>query len=163
MSARLLLRAARGTRIGAIAKPMAITSAQNVATAKLTIDHPMSETNGHLEHVKDCQIAFKTPVLLAYAVQVVKVAAAFGQVWPDDIDTAHIQKKDRNCIGTVFIILKNVGILTHSRDFRKSKAAGRKGSTIFKYALASQSLATAFLKRHTPEGSFIPGQQELPL
>jgi hypothetical protein len=117
-------------------------------------------TTQHLEKVKDLQFAFKSEAVKRYACRVAEIAADHGAVWPDEVDVELVNEEDRNCVGGVYRWLKNAGILVHTTEFRRSKADGAKGRTIFKYLLANESLARTFLRRNQPAPA-VAGQPEL--
>lgn len=107
-----------------------------------------STPNPELEKVKDLQMAFKSPVIVAYACKVVAVAVGHNEVWPDDIPITDIERQHKNVVGGAYRWLKNIGIIEHTKDFRCSTALASKGRTIFKWRLINESLAYPFLRRN---------------
>jgi hypothetical protein len=117
------------------------------------------ETTQHLERVKDLQFAFKSDAVKRYACRVAELAADHGFFWPDEVDVELVSEEDRNCVGGVYRWLVNSGILVRTAEFRRSKAEGAKGRTIFKYGLVNEALARTFLRRNQPAPA-VAGQQE---
>jgi hypothetical protein len=109
------------------------------------------EINTHLEVVKDRQIAFKSPTIQRLACRIVRAAVTGGYVWPDQVSHDDIPAQDRNCIGSTYRLLCNVGIIQRQPHFRRSEADDSKGRTIFQYALLDRQLGRAFLRRNDPE------------
>lgn len=101
-----------------------------------------------LEHTKDKHLAFKNDCMRSFACRVVQTALDKGAFWPDDIDHASVAEKDRNCIGSCFRWLCNVGIIEKTGAFRRSTAESSNGRTIFEYRLLNGGKAKAFLKRN---------------
>ena len=102
----------------------------------------------HLEVVKDRQLAFKSEAMRVLACKILQRALVSDRVWPDEIDHSDIADEDKNCIGSPFRRLMNIGILGHGSDFRRSRADGARGRTVFVYHLLDRRLAEVFLKRN---------------
>ena len=106
-------------------------------------------TDQHLNEVALKQLTWKPGALRNVAIAVVeKVVALPFTVWPDEIDLESIALDDRNCIGSAWRLLTKAGIVKHSGDYRRSTAETSRGRTIFRYELASLSLAQTFLTRN---------------
>ena len=109
----------------------------------------MKPFDPHLEKVKDLQMAFKSDAVRKFACLVVDLAIGQKEFWPDQIDVDQLAEADRNCIGSVYRWLCNVGILVRTEHFRRSEADGAKGRTIFQYRLADDKLARVFQTRNS--------------
>ncbi len=68
--------------------------------------------------------------------------------WADTVDLSFVAAEDLNCIGTAWRELMRVRILEPMGMFKRSKKEDSKGRKVFKYRLASEPLARAFLRRH---------------
>jgi hypothetical protein len=102
---------------------------------------------------------FKSEQLHRFARAILSVAIANREVWPDEVEVDTIAKSDRNCIGSTWRWLCNIGILRPTAEFRRSQAKGAKGRKIFKYILHDPNLAKTVLGRPVP----VAIQTELPL
>jgi hypothetical protein len=106
-----------------------------------------TEVQSHLEHVKDCQFAFKSTAVESYACEAVARALRHGVVWPDEVPIGLMSEDDRNCIGPVWRWVAGAGIWTRNGEWRRSEAEGAKGRTIFQYVLLDEGLGNLFLTR----------------
>lgn len=96
------------------------------------------------------------PILLLLSYRIVTAALNARSVWPDEIETGDIPAAHRGTVGNAFKSLAIRGVLRRSSDIRRSKADGSKGRTIFRYDLADEQAARAFLRENDGAVTTIP-------
>lgn len=108
----------------------------------------------HLNEVVVRQMTWKPGPLRDVACLIAeRVSVSPFTIWPDEIILTSIGSEDRNCVGSAWRLLTKAGIIKPTSDFRRSTAETSRGRKIFRYDLASQSLARTFLIRNgrTPQ------------
>ena len=95
------------------------------------------------------QWLWKSPQLLAIAVAVVKFFVENdGAHFTDEVDLSFVRPEDKNCIGNVWLPLKQRGLLTMTEHWRRSQKPESKSRVVWQYRLASYALAKEFLRRN---------------
>jgi hypothetical protein len=109
-----------------------------------------TQTDIYLAKIAALMVAFKDRVLIDYMARIVSVALAHehGTVWPDEVSKEGIVLADRNCCSVAYRLIVSAGLVRRTDQYRRSESDDAKGRTIWKYELASRSLAETFLKRH---------------
>ncbi len=108
-----------------------------------------SNTDQHLNEVALKQMTWKPGPLRDVACLIAeKVSVEPFTIWPDEIVLTAINRDDRNCVGSAWRLLTKAGVIKPTADFRRSTAETSRGRKIFRYELASLSLARTFLKRN---------------
>lgn len=123
--------------------------------------HPEAGADAVLYTVAAKQMAFKPGAVRNTMLDITEQLLSDRIRWGDEFELTP-GPDDRNCIGTAFKQLMSVGIVTRMEQHRRSQRAGQKGRTVWKYRLASESLARTFMARNgrTPHTK---GQTELNL
>src|ERR1035438_9080742 len=114
--------------------------------------------DAHLDQVTLRQLTWKASSFRNAAIRIVNKALEIGTVefYPDDVSMGGIKtsleattaQMDANCIGTAYRLLMNNGIIKRTGNYRRSKARGRRGATVFGLMLDSTAKAKTFLLRN---------------
>lgn len=119
------------------------------------------EVDQHLDDVTIKQLTWKPGINVNVAVAILKGFIEDRIQWTDEVDLGFVLPTDVNCIGTTWRRLSNLGILKPMEQFRRSTKDASKGRKVFKYRLANEGLAKAFLKRNGWTPNVTAGQTEM--
>lgn len=110
----------------------------------------MNPVDATLDEVALRQLVWKPGPMRDTAIAICKSALADMSFafWPDEVLLPELQAADRNCIGSAFRLLTKAGIIERLGSFRRSKAKGANGRTVFAYQLVSRAKAETFLRRN---------------
>jgi len=107
------------------------------------------------------QLAFNPGVIRNTMLDIAEQLLSDRIRWGDEFELS-ADGQNRNCVGTAYRLLMRAGIIGRMEQHRRSQRDGQKGRTVWKYRLASESLARTFIARNgrTPHTK---GQPELEL
>lgn len=96
------------------------------------------------------QFIWKNKKLLTSCLLIAHKALEKNFFWPDELVFDFLlTEEDRNVIGSAWrMCSKSLGIIEKTGHFRRSKAEGVNGRTIFEYQLIDQGVARAFVRRY---------------
>jgi predicted transcriptional regulator len=117
-----------------------------------------TESTKHLERVKDLHVAFKSRATMSVTFKIAKAALESSPFYPDSVHHEDIDTRDKNTVGSAYRMLANIGLIQRTSHFRRSKADGAKGRTIFAYELVNRALAIKFLQVND---TYVDGQMQL--
>lgn len=128
-------------------------------------DMKESKIDSALDGVALNQLVWKSESCKKIAVRICQKACACADAFfPDEISHEGIADADANVVGSMFRYLasKKYGkIIARTGSFRRSKAEGAHGRTVFAYVLTSRALAESLVKRH--DSACANPQQEMKL
>ena len=111
-----------------------------------------NQIDSQLDGVVISQLIWKSDACKKIAVRICQTACSCADsFFPEDIRHDDLAAEDVNCIGSVFRYLagKKAGkIISRTGTFRRSKADGAHGRTVFAYVLTSRALAESLVKRY---------------
>lgn len=109
----------------------------------------MNNPETHLDSVALKQLTWKPSAIRDVAVGIVeKIILPPFKLWPDQVSLAAALQEDRQAVGTAWRLLSKAEIIQQTGNYRRSTAAGRRGSSVFEYQLRSMNRAKTFLRRN---------------
>lgn len=108
--------------------------------------------DSQLDGVVINQLVWKSDACKKIAVRICqKACSCVDAFYPDEVSHEGIVDADANAIGSMFRYLagKKTGrIIARTGSFRRSKADGAHGRTVFAYVLSSRALAESLVRRN---------------
>lgn len=111
-------------------------------------EHP---ANALLDAVALKQFVWKSATMQLIGVAVLKAALESpASLWPDEIDLSFVRNLDKNCIGSVFRVLREQRFIEPTAAHRRSTAEAANGRIVWEYRVCHTGRVLALLKRTDP-------------
>lgn len=117
-----------------------------------------------LDEVAVAQYVWKTDTMKTVAVRICLAAIRCTSFYPDQVDLDGVPEADCNCVGTVYRVLRLLGVISKTGRFRCSASGASKHRTVFEWSLTSFRRAQRLLERNdVPLTEGLPTQEEMKL
>lgn len=107
--------------------------------------------NALLDDVAIKQFVWKSETMKLVAHRILDRALSVPDTfWPDEVQLDDVPKESKNCIGSVFRVLRNMGLIENTGNHRSSIADDAHGRIVWEYRVCHTELCRSLYERSRP-------------